>query len=214
MTQSPRTPQRQQGADRPRPALRTVLRTVLAAIVIAGSAASGALVVDLASRPPARSGPPSPTPTAVLPVVDVEGNDLPDLARYPGAVRTAYVREKQGSTTVTALEYVTSAAVDDVRAFYRRIFREHDWELVELDFSDGDWTFLVERGRRAALVAIEQREHVAIEIELEVRAPAATPAPNPTPTPAPRPAPPPPPPPPGDDDDDDDDGDDSGDDDD
>lgn len=204
VTHRPLTPQPRQGADARRSAWRALLSVLLAAVVIAGSAAVGVLFVDLASQRSIEPGSQSPTPIAILPVADVDGNDVSNLARFPGAIRTAYLRERQGSTIVTVIEYVTSADLDDVRAFYRRIFRENDWELIELDFSGGDWIFLVERGARAAFIEIEQRDsHVSIDIELERRVAAATATPNPTPTPAPRPQPPPPPP--GDDDDDDDD---------
>jgi hypothetical protein len=194
MTRSPRH-------DPGRPSavgLRTALSVTLAALVIAAAAALGALVVDLGTNRSPDVEAPTPTPAPSMPTVDVAGEDPPRLARYPGAVRIAYVRERQGATTVTGIEYIADADIDQVRAHYRRIFREEGWELVEVAFERGDWVFLVERGRRVALVEIESRDPlVGIEVELEQPvAPVATTSPTPTPTPRP----PPPPPPPDDDD--------------
>jgi hypothetical protein len=142
-----------------------------------------------------------------VPVADVRGRDLANLPRYPDAVRTAFLRELQGSTEVTAIEYMAAGAeLDDVRAFYRRIFRERGWELIELDFSGGEWIFLVERKGRAALVEIEERgRRIVVEIELERPIAGGSPpsAGTPEPQPPPPAAPPPTAPPPGDDDDDD-----------
>jgi hypothetical protein len=96
------------------------------------------------------------------------------------------------------MRYLVSAELDDVRSFYRRTFREHGWEVVELDFTRGEWVFLVSSGRRVALVEIEPRgPFIEIDLELEV---SARP-----PRPPSSPEPPPPPPPPDDDDGDDDD---------
>jgi hypothetical protein len=181
--------------------LRRALSGVAAAVLVVAAAGLGVLVADRLLDRSTAVEQPTPTPTAGVPDVDVAGEDLPDLARYPGAIRTAYLHEPQGTTTVTVIDYVVAAELDDVRAFYRRVFREEGWELIELDFSGGEWIFLVERGNRAALVEIEGgAATTTIEIELEEPIDAATPRPRATPTPRP----PPPPPPPGDDDGDDD----------
>ena len=174
--------------------LRIALTGVAAVVLVVAAAWLGLLVADRLLDPSTAVEQPTPTPTAALPDVDVAGEDLPDLARYPGSVRTAYLHEPQGTTSVTVIAYVVTTELDDVRAFYRRVFREGDWELIELDFSGGEWIFLVERGDRAALVEIEGgAAFTTIEIELEE--PTAAAAPRPRATPAPRP-----PPPPGDDD--------------
>lgn len=91
---------------------------------------------------------------------------------------------------VTELRYVAAAELDAVRAYYRRAFRENGWKVVELDFTRGEWVFLVSSGRRVALVWIEPAGS-QVRVTLELEAPVSV-------TPAP--------PPPDDDDDDDDDG--------
>jgi hypothetical protein len=187
------------------------MTALVAALAIAGGGAVGMLLVDrLAADHPAELASPTPRATGPAPVADVRGTDLANLPRYPHAVRTAYLRERQGSAEVTAIEYVAAdAELDDVRAFYRRIFRERGWELIELYFSGGEWIFLVERKGRAALVEIEEHgRRIVVEIEVERPIAARTPPGAATPEPQPHPHAPPPPPatPPGDDDDDDDDG--------
>ena len=175
-----------------------------AVVLVVAGAWLGLLVADRLLDPSTMAEQPTPTLTTELPVVDVAGDDVSGLPRYPGAVRTAYDRERQGTKAVTAVDYVATAQQDDVRAFYRRVFREEGWELIELDFSGGEWVFLVEKGRRAAFVEIEDGgTYTIIQIEVERSSEAARP--RPTPTPATQP---PPRPPPGDDDDDDGDDDD------
>jgi hypothetical protein len=183
------------------------LAALVAVLAIAGGAAAGVLLVDRLPGPTPDASSSSPAPTDEPVAADVRGSDLADLPRFPGSVRTDFRRERQGSTEVSAIVYSSAdAELDDVRAFYRRIFRERAWELIELDFSNGEWIFLVERKGRVALVEIEDhRRRIIIEIELE--RPIAARAPSSTATPRPQ-APAPAPPPPGDDDDDDDDGDD------
>lgn len=161
------------------------------------------------AMPPAATPTPAPVETPAAPPRDAPGEDIADMPRFPGSVRVSHSVSRQGDSDVTELVYVADAGVDDVRSFYRRSFRELDWEVVELDVTRGEWVFLVTSGERVALVQIQPREPLAeIRIELEVPAPPA-PLPPATPTPPPPPSPPEPPPapqpppapPPGDDDD-------------
>jgi hypothetical protein len=192
----------------PRSGPSAALAALVAVLAIAGGAAAGVLLVDRLPAPVPDASSASPAATDEPVAADVRGSDLADLPRFPGSVRTDYVRQRQGSAQVTAIVYASAdAELDDVRAFYRRIFRERAWELIELDFSSGEWIFLVERKGRVALVEIEDHgRRVIVEIELErpiaARTPPSTPTPRPQ-APAPAPPPPPPAPPPGDDDDDD-----------
>lgn len=201
-------------APRSRAASVLTAALVLAVLTIAAAVAIWAgTLIGAAGAPPVSSPTPTPEPTMVA--VEVAGADLPDLPRFADAVRVSYLSEAQGSSNVTAIEYLASAELDDVRGFYRRTFREQAWELVELDFVADEWVFLVSKGDRVALVEIEPRGPF-VAVEIEVAEPAPTPSPpaataTPTLAPAPpAPAPPPPPPPPLPGDDDDDDGDDDG----
>jgi hypothetical protein len=174
---------------------------LLAVALIGASAASGAWLAGLAASPETAIESPTPTAMPQLPRRDVRGRNIADLPRFPGAVRTEYQRGRQGSSVVTELRYLAAAELDDVRSFYRRTFREHGWKVAGLDFTRGEWVFIVSSGRRVALIEIEPRGPlVEVDIELEVQPRA----------PRPPDSEPPPPPPPGDDDDGDDDDDDGG----
>jgi hypothetical protein len=182
----------------------------LVVLVIAGAAAVGFAVAGLipASFQPASTGSSAAiaaTPVP-LPAADVTGEDLVALPRYPGSWRTAFHRETQGGTLVTNLAYVTDAELDDVRGYYRGVFRQHGWEVIELDFSLTQWVFLVSSGQDVALVTFESQEgNVVIEVELEQPQLITTTPPQPSVPAVPvRPAPPPPAPPAEDDGSDDD----------
>jgi hypothetical protein len=117
-------------------------------------------------------------------------------------VRTDHVGETDGESVRIAAAYLVQARRDEVRAFYVDAFHADGWEIVDLGFSGGTWTFVLERPPRHATVEIGTRgELTAIRLEVIRPLPDETPEPTREPTPAP---PPPPPPPPDDDDDEDD----------
>jgi hypothetical protein len=134
---------------------------------------SGQQIANLSEGP----GSPSTTsnthakPDATLPKADVPGEDFSDLPRYPGSVRTKY--ERRVSTAGLILidtEYVASAELAEVRAFYRGVFRSEGWTVAGLDVTEGEWDFLVTKGAREAVIEIEIREGL-VETEIEVSEP-------------------------------------------
>jgi hypothetical protein len=197
-----------QGPDPQRTVTGALAAAVLAVLVIVGGALAGFALAGLSSsvadRPlvdPVLILTPSP---AVLPQSDVSGEDLARLPRYPGSWRTEYQQETQGNSLVTDVGYVTDAELDDVRGFYRRVFREQGWDVAELDFSLTQWLFVVSSGAETAIVALKSHEQtVVIDVELEQPLPAPTTAPASMPIEQPIVPAPPPPLPPGDGDDDD-----------
>jgi hypothetical protein len=153
---------------------------------------------------------PSPTPTeATPPAVDVAGEDLVALPRYPGSVRSDYEVAVDEHYRLTVVEYLAEGVIDDVRAFYHGVIAAHGWERADIGFAEGEWSYSLVDGSTLALIEIEEAGGL-IEIDLQISEAliVATPAPVPSATDAPLPPPPPPAPPPlppGDDDDDDDD---------
>jgi hypothetical protein len=200
---------------------RGSLALLLAAVLVGGVVLGGAVTAfgqDLTA--------PSPTPTpvslptsAALPDSDADGAELARLPRYPGSVRSEYAISLDDRYRLTAVEYLADATVEEVRAFYQGVIDDHGWDLADVNYAAGEWTYVLVDGRTEALVEIEEWNGL-IEIDLQVSKPVArrSPEPSPSPTPSPEPtarppAPAPPPPPGGDNgDDDDDDDDDSGDD--
>ena len=186
-----------------------VMVAILAVAVVVGGFSAGRLIGQLAAGE--RSPQPVPTLTpapAFLPDGDVPGREVPSLPRYPGSVRTHHERGADGKSIRISASYLVLAGRNEVRAFYVDSFHADGWEIVDLGFSSGTWTFVLERPPRQGTVEIGSRGELTA-IHLEVTRPLPDETPEPTPEPTRRPPPPPPPP---DDDDDDDDGDDDSDD--
>jgi len=61
------------------------------------------------------------------PTLDVIGNDIPDVPRYPGSVRTSYSHMGDERDRITAATYITSASVDEVLRFYKKELPVNGW---------------------------------------------------------------------------------------
>ena len=105
-----------------------------------------------------------------LPSEDVPGKDVSDLPRYPDSVRVEYERKVMDALVLTRTRYLSHEKLDAVRGFYRGVFRSGGWKVANVDFSDGEWTFLVVKGEREA--DIEIRFHDAgAETTMQVSVP-------------------------------------------
>jgi len=102
-----------------------------------------------------RTTQPNTKPAASLPEEDVPGKDIPDLPRYPGSVRVEYERKEQDLLVFTRVRYLSLDKVDVIRGFYRGVFRAEGWTVANVEFSEGEWTFLVVHGEREADIKIE-----------------------------------------------------------
>jgi hypothetical protein len=101
-----------------------------------------------------RTSPRNAEPAVPLPSEDVPGKDVSDLPRYPDSVRVEYERKEMGALVLTRIGYVSHEELDAVRGFYRGVFRSGGWKVANVDFSEGEWTFLVVKGEREANVEI------------------------------------------------------------
>lgn len=133
---------------------------------------SGRQVASLSEEP---GSPPAVTTTVArpsnsLPEADAPGRDFPDLPRYPGSLRVEQERRASAGLVLVDTEYVGSAKLDDVRGFYRDVFRSENWTVVGLDASEDEWDFFVTKGDREAVIEIESRGEL-VEIEIEVSEP-------------------------------------------
>lgn len=63
------------------------------------------------------------------PTSDVVGEDIPDVPRYPGSIRTGYSIVVE--TGLTTIGYVTSSSVDEVVDFYERELPANGWEILD-----------------------------------------------------------------------------------
>ena len=192
--------------------LSRVTLALLIIVVMVGGVLLGSAVTAMVAPTPTPTPTPAATPSdAAIPTDDVAGEDLERLPRYPGSVRTEYEVSIDDRYRLTAVEYFADATIDEVRLFYQGVIEEHGWERADIQYSGGEWTYVLVDGSVEALIEIEVTRG-NVEIDLQVSAPIASPSPSPSESPSPTPEPtrpppaaPPPAPPPGDDDDDDDD---------
>lgn len=186
---------------------RVTLALLIIVVMVGGVLLGSAVTAIVAPTPTAM---PTPTPAAVpsdsvIPTADVYGEDLERLPRFPGSVRTEYEISIDDRYRLTAVEYFADATIDEVRLFYQGVIEEQGWERADIQYSGGEWTYVLVDGSVEALVEIEvTRGHV--EIDLQVSEPLATRSPQPSSTPEPARPPAATPPPTDDDDHDDDDG--------
>jgi hypothetical protein len=173
---------------------------ILAVAILVGGFSAGRLIGQLVSEVQTPAASPTPLPSErPIPTVDVAGRDIPTLPRFPGSVRTAYGRDVSDRQRRTVAAYVAAERRTVVRGFYTDVFRQHGWEVVDLAFARGTWTFVVERAERSATLEIrDDGGHTHVSIEMIVR---EEPRPRETPRPRPEATPRPPTPPPDDDDD-------------
>lgn len=107
---------------------------------------------------------------ALIPTMDVPGEDIVDLPRYPDAVRVEYRQSAAERLLLTEVEYVVAAPLDEVRDYYREIFYAQGWSVADLGFYQGEWTFFVIMDKREAHVEVEARGEL-VEVELELSEP-------------------------------------------
>jgi hypothetical protein len=106
-----------------------------------------------------------------LPAEDVAGKEIRDLPRYPGSVRAEYDRKEQDLLSFTRVRYLSRAKLDVIRGFYRGVFRTKGWKVANVEFSEGEWTFLVVHHEREADIEIEPRGRDVTKVDIEVSEP-------------------------------------------
>lgn len=86
------------------------------------------------------------------PTSDVAGEDKKDVPRYPGSVRTGSV----GGT----VEYVTSASLDEVWAFYEKELPANGWTEITPRLQVDEATFAIGaiKGNRELMVQCSRSE--------------------------------------------------------
>jgi hypothetical protein len=121
-----------------------------------------------------RTTPPNTKPAASLPAEDVPGKGIPDLPRYPDSVRAEYERKEQDLLVFTRIRYLSDAKLDVIRGFYRGVFRaegSEGWQVANVEFSEGEWTFLVVDGDREAAIEIEPHGRDVTRVDIELSEP-------------------------------------------
>lgn len=105
-----------------------------------------------------------------VPLHDVPGADIRDLPRFPGSTRVEYRQESVDGSLETEVEYLVSGRLDTVHDYYRVVFAEEGWSVADLGVRQGEWTFLLIKDDREALLELEARGTI-VEVEIEVMQP-------------------------------------------
>ena len=111
-----------------------------------------------------------PTADLSVPALDVPGDDIPGLPRYPGMRRVEFRHDVLGDLLETEVEYVMDGTLESVHDFYRQVFDDEGWNVADLHIFQGEWTFFVIQDDREALVELESRGPL-IEVEIELTEP-------------------------------------------
>ncbi|MEF8894392.1 hypothetical protein, partial [Halodesulfurarchaeum sp.] len=75
---------------------------------------------------------------ATPPQSDVEGEDHPDVPRYPGSVRIDHYYMEVSDQAVLENTYLAEATVDEVGTFYDETLPEHGWTIEVEGIEDGE----------------------------------------------------------------------------
>ena len=110
-----------------------------------------------------------------LPEDDVPGVETPGLPRYPGSVRVDFDRWGTAGVVGTDADYLTADPLPQVQRFYRASFVRHGWEVGDVSFVQGEWSFLLLRGETEATVEIARRG-VLVEVDIERSVPDTLPS--------------------------------------
>jgi hypothetical protein len=124
-----------------------------------------------------------------LPPVDVLGEDMVGLPRYPNSVRTRFVRETernilQLSQQAKGMEvaYRSNDGMNNILDFYNRQIKEQGWELLSSNyFGEHSIHIVISRGKKRILLML--RPHTLVGISAR-RSTALRGEPQPLSTPA------------------------------
>ncbi len=71
------------------------------------------------------------------PILDVAGEDIPGVPRYPGSVRISQTRADDGERTLTTSQYIASVGFDEIFRFYKEELPANGWiNITEMQAED------------------------------------------------------------------------------
>ena len=169
----------QQGQGR-RPVVVAVAAVMAVLLVVAGCVA-GRLTAPEPTAGGARMDPDGSQAAeraavrATLPQDDVPGVETPGLPRYPGSVRVDFDRWGTAGVVGTDVDYLTTDPLARVQRFYRGAFVRHGWDVADVMFVRGEWSFLLVRGETEATVEVARRGAL-VEVDIERSVPDTLPS--------------------------------------
>jgi hypothetical protein len=119
-----------------------------------------------ANSPSPRGGPQGKVLSTSARANEVQGKPISGLPPHPGSVCVSYAEDTEEGLATVRAEYVTEGGPEGVRGFYRDVFRSGGWKVANVEYSGGDWYFLVARGGREASVEVSPtREGSRVVVE-------------------------------------------------
>ena len=140
------------------------------AVIVWAFAIIGAITVASAVT----AGAPAPRPVPLIAAVygDVDGWDIPGLARIPDSIRSDHRVSVWDAVETVEVEYLSSRSVDEALNHYRRQLIGGPWGMDDLTFTRGEWVFGIASGARTGTIEIE-RVDGRTEVEIEIVGPQA-----------------------------------------
>lgn len=89
------------------------------------------------------------------PTEDVDGNDIEEIPRYPGSVRTSYGRFEAGGEETTMVSYLVEATTEELFEFYQDELEALGWDEVYTYQYNGSGQLQAWDENTAGIVTIE-----------------------------------------------------------
>lgn len=102
------------------------------------------------------------------PQSDVTGSDLADVPRYPGSVRTEYVRHETDSEIEIGITYVAEATFEEAMDFYTGALPDNGWTIERTIEADDEGGIKATSGSKQLLIRWEANSNYDGYIDIEV----------------------------------------------
>jgi hypothetical protein len=109
-----------------------------------------------------------------VPSVDVPGEEVAGLRRYPGAVRVKYESHLLGNARLSEAGYLAEGSAFAAGRFYRQRLGEPGRSYEGQDFDAGELALRAQRDNEELVVALEDQGEL-VEVEVELSEPHSSP---------------------------------------
>lgn len=92
----------------------------------ASKLADSAVNINSSSNPETPANVSSNMPDLIMPTADVDGQDLPDIKRYPGSMRSGYYRADDGN--FISVDYFVKEKSEKIIDYYKKELT--DWNIL------------------------------------------------------------------------------------
>lgn len=102
------------------------------------------------------------------PTTDVEGEDIPDVPRYPGSVRVGYFSVEDSSGKGATIGYIAEATPEEVESFYGEKMPSEGWTRVLKMQQGGGTATEWEKGDRTTHISFAPHSSYEGYVEITV----------------------------------------------